>query len=263
MKANTPKPHVLVLIYTCLFIFTASVNAAVITFDEVISGQTSYAYDGDEDGIDDVTFSTTDPEGFNTFGPGANMNFISEPGIEGTTSLGIDLRADFIFGASSNLTFGFALSTTQEINGVTFEVYDDTDHLIASTFHVATYTNLSVRSRFPEALLSLDFEGTAAYCLFKFDAEPPRYIIDNFSGAFGSRPEEQSAVITDYSSTPAGFILEWTPVVGLDAVVKCSSELRYVPFTNISMNLPYPQNSYTDTVHNAESKCFYKVDLVD
>jgi hypothetical protein len=262
MNSKTPKPRLFTLVATCLLVFIGTSNAAVITFDEVIHGEISYAYDGDGDEIDDVIFSTDDPDGFRTVGPGTNMNFIAEPGIEGTTVLGVDLKVEFIWGATSNITFGFAMLTTQEIYGVTFEIYDHTDALLASTFQVATYTDITYDSSFPEALLSLDFEGTAAYGLFKFDAVPTRYIIDNFKGAFGSRPDEQDAVITDFETAPEGFIIEWTPLVGLDSVVKWSSNLAYVPFTSTSMILPYPQNSYTDTVHSAESKCFYRIDLV-
>jgi len=262
MISEIPKVQLFNIVTACLLTSISSSNAAVITFDEVIQGEVSYAYDGDEDGINDVLFSTTDPMGFNTGGPGQNMNFITEPGIEGTTALGVDLRVDFLFGATSNLTFGFAMDTTQEIYGVTFEIYDHTDSLIASTFKVATYTNITVDSSFPEGLFRLDFEGTAAYGLFKFDDVPPRYIIDNFKGAFGSRPDEQGAVITDFAMSPEGVILEWIPLVGLDSVVKWSSDMRYVPFTDASITLPYPKNSYTDTVHNAESKCLYRVDLV-
>lgn len=256
------KTSVISIGTACLLAFTASGNIAEITFDEVVDGAVSYAYDGDGDDIDDVLFSTTDPTGFNTAGPGQYMNFINEPGIEGTTTLETDLRADFIFGATSNISFGFALSTTQEIYGVSFELYNTSDNLIASTFQKATYTNLTTSSDFPEAILSLDFEGTAAYCLFKFDEFPPRYIIDNFIGNFGSRPDEQGAVVTDFTMAPAeGVIIEWVPVFGLDSEVKWSSSL-YLPFTSISTVLPYPQSSYTDIVHSAESEGFYRVELV-
>ena len=36
-------------------------NAALLTFDDLITGQTTYSYDGDGDAIDDVIFTTTDP----------------------------------------------------------------------------------------------------------------------------------------------------------------------------------------------------------
>ena len=246
----------------CLLAFMARGNEAVITFDEVVSGVTSYGYDGDKDDINDVIFSTLDPDGFNTVGPGPDMNFINEPGIEGTTLLGTDLRVDFLFGASANIAFGFAMSTTQEIYGVTFELYDHTDTLIASTYQVATITNVTVSSTFPEAILNLEFTGIAAYGLFKFDEPPSRYIIDNLRGNFGSRPDEQGAVVTSFTHAPEGFIIEWAPLVGLDSVVRWSPDLRLNPFDDLSVVLPYPQSSYTDTVHSADSKCFYRVELV-
>jgi hypothetical protein len=262
MNSEIPKVQVFALGAACLLAFMASSHAAVITFDEVIAGETSYGYDGDADGINDVIFSTSDTNGFNTGGPGTNMNFITEPGIEGTTLLGTDLRVDFLFGASANIAFGFAMSTSQEIYGVTFELYDHADTLIESTYQVAAFTNVTVASDFPEAVLNLEFTGVAAYGLFKFDKPPERYIIDNLQGRFGSRPEEQDAVITSFVHAPEGVIIEWTPVFGLDSVVKCSPDLVLNPFDDLSAVLPYPQNSYTDTVHNADSKCFYRVDLV-
>ena len=76
-----------------------------------------------------------------------------------------------------------------------------------------------------------------------------------FTG-FGS---EASAIITDCASVPSGFRLEWIPVAGWDSVVKCSTDLAFMPFTDLSAPLPYPVNSYTDTVSNG--KCFYRVDL--
>lgn len=67
--------------------------------------------------------------------------------------------------------------------------------------------------------------------------------------------------ITNYGPVASGFMLEWVPVAGWDSMVKCSTNLVETPFTNLSTSLPYPVNSYTDTVHGAEGKCFYRVEL--
>ena len=32
-------------------------------------------------------------------------------------------------------------------------------------------------------------------------------------------------------------------------------------FTNLQDNIPYPQNSYTDTVHGTEGSGFYRIDV--
>jgi hypothetical protein len=61
-------------------LFTIQVQAGTIEFDDVINGAKSYLFDANSDGIYDVNFSTTDVQGFNTSGPGANQLFISEPG---------------------------------------------------------------------------------------------------------------------------------------------------------------------------------------
>ena len=111
-----------------------SASAALITFDDAISGETSYSFDADGDSIDDVIFSTTDPLGFNTSGPGPNQSYIDEPGLEGTTSLLPDLRVDFLNGAVGTLQFGFAMSLGVGLtDGVTFTIFDSTDAVLAST----------------------------------------------------------------------------------------------------------------------------------
>jgi len=170
---------------TALLAVPGVASAAVITFDDLISGETSYGFDGDGDGIDDVVFSTTDPAGFNTVGPGANQNYIDEPGLEGTSELDPDLRVDFVFGASGSLSFGFALnSVVEDPNYVaTFRVYDAGNNLLASQ----TVQGLigPGPTTFIEGLVSVAFAGTASYGLFDF-VSPERYIIDNFEGTFGS-----------------------------------------------------------------------------
>ena len=163
--------------------------AAVITFDELVAGATSFGYDGDGDGVNDVVFSTTDPLGFNTVGPGANMSYINEPGIEGTTLISPDLRVDFLVGAVDAVSFGFAVSTGAALaNAVTFSLFDAADNLLASVTADADFTlpNGIDPSSFPEALVPLAFAGTAAYGTFDFDMTAGRYIIDNFEGTFGT-----------------------------------------------------------------------------
>ncbi|MEM9840589.1 MAG: PEP-CTERM sorting domain-containing protein [Pseudomonadota bacterium] len=170
---------------------TATAQAAEITFDDAISGATFFDFDGDNDGTVDVRFSTTDPSGFNTIGPGLNQTYISEPGLEGTTTLNPDLRVDFFFGAVGSLGFGFATSDIFEnVTSVTFTVFDDMDNMLGST---TVFSTFDTGSDFPEELLNLDFAGVAAYALFDFAGDADRYIIDNFNGTFGNaepRPGE-------------------------------------------------------------------------
>ena len=165
-------------------------QGAVITFDTVVSGSTFFEYDGDGDLITDVIFSTADPTGFNSVGPGTNQAFINEPGIEGTTLLNPDLRVDFVFGAVGSLSFGFAMSLgTGNLDGVTFTVFDAGDNVLASTSLLSNFTMPDgvIPSNFPEGLLSLAFGGVASYALFDFSQnQATRYIIDNFEGTFGS-----------------------------------------------------------------------------
>ena len=91
---------------------SSTVRAATIPFDDIVTGTTSYAYDGDGDMIPDAVFTTPDPAGFNSVGPGTSMLYIVEPGIEGTSQIPESLRVDFTVGATGRMGFGFALCTT-------------------------------------------------------------------------------------------------------------------------------------------------------
>lgn len=197
----------------CL-VFSANVNAALITFDDAIAGATSYAFDGDGDSIDDVIFSTTDPSGFRTAGPGANMSYIDEPGLEGSTLINPDLRVDFLVGAIGSLRFGFALDDFSETlnTHASFEVYNSADTLIASAFEYGFYTlpDGTNRSNFPEGIIDVSFAGTAAYAIFDFNNDVTggqRYIIDNFEGTFGSSevPEPSSLLLMGIGLAGLGF----------------------------------------------------------
>ena len=173
----------LLLLCSALFLLPTA-HAALITFDDAVSGATSFGFDGDGDGIDDVIFSTADPSGFNTIGPGVNQQFINEPGLEGTTLLGEDLRVDFLNGAIGPLGFGFAMSTSGNVVGaVSFSVFDAANNLLSQVLA----NSAQGTSSFTEGLVSTNFAGIAAYATFDFNSGAAgRYIIDNFEGTFGS-----------------------------------------------------------------------------
>ena len=185
MKAMIVKLAALLMV---MGLIATNASAALITFDDLITGETTFGFDGDGDGVDDVIFSTTDPLGFNTVGPSANMTFIDEPGLEGTSLLQVDLRVDFLVGAIGGLSFGFALNSVTEDDFASFELYDSSDNLIASTSELGMFTfpDGTNPSSFPEGEISMLFSGVAAYGLFNFTSDFGRYIIDNLEGTFGS-----------------------------------------------------------------------------
>lgn len=211
------------IVTTSVFMASQALALEVITFDEnVLDGVTSFSFDGNGDNVADVVFSTQDPFGFNTFGPGPNMSYIQEPGLEGTTGIvGEDLRVDFLGGATGNIEFSFAVSegafgeeifdplelTASPRGGVTFSVFDANDNLLNSTFQNSYFTETDFSggglsdlpeiipggsqgiSSFPEAILALNFPGVASYGVFDFEEGPGRYILDNFTGTFDSAAE--------------------------------------------------------------------------
>jgi len=208
------NPSLLSIALFSIVLLTSNIsNAATIDFNAVISGSTSFGFDGDGDTVDDVIFSTTDPSGFNTAGPGPNQSFINEPGLEGTNLLSPDLRVDFLNGAVTNLNFGFAVSGFQSgADGVTFSIFDSNDVILNSIFQSAdiTFPDGVNPSDFPEGFVNLNFMGIASYALFDFSSnEANRFIIDDFSGTFGST-ENISAV-----PVPAAFWLFGSALIGL------------------------------------------------
>jgi hypothetical protein len=192
-------------------------HAITLTFNDAISGSTTYSFDQDGDSVVDAVFSTTDPLGFNTVGPGPNMSYINEPGLEGTTTLAPDLRVDFPLGAVGSLGFGFAVSTGANSPNltVTFRIYGSGGNLLASTTQLAAYTQPvpPTNSSYPEGLVSLPFSGVASYATFDFDnTDASRYIIDNFTGTFASTERPLAAV------TPVPSLSEWG-VVALSMLI--------------------------------------------
>lgn len=191
------QPLVLAALLGSMQMVSAGAHAATITFDDLVTGATSYEFDGDGDGIKDVVFTTSDPSGFNTIGPGLNQSYISEPGLEGTSTLSEDLRVDFFKGPTGHLSFGFALNSSVADSAyyANFRVYDAGGTLLGEKTVMGDYTATpGGTSSFPEGVLDVSFSGKAAYGVFDFTSEFGRYIIDDFTGNYGSVvPEPASA----------------------------------------------------------------------
>ena len=63
---------------------------------------------------------------------------------------------------------------------------DDWRRIRDNLLGTASVVGLFGTSDFPEGIVSLAFDGEAAYATFNFTSGGGRYIIDNFEGTFGS-----------------------------------------------------------------------------
>ncbi len=74
----------------------------------------------------------------------------------------------------------------------------------------------------------------------------------------GTNPTNAASVLrfSSVRPSPAGFILEWSAVTGRVYRVHWSDGLGK-PFQPLGTQMPYPQSTYTDTVHAAQNEGFY------
>lgn len=82
----------------------------------------------------------------------------------------------------------------------------------------------------------------------------------------GHDPNDASSFfqINSWQAVPSSgqpFIVNWEPRYGRIYNVQWSSNLLSNPFSDISGNLAYPANSFTDTVMRAGSQQFYRIDV--
>ncbi len=82
----------------------------------------------------------------------------------------------------------------------------------------------------------------------------------------GYDPTDPNSVfeITSFVAPPAGsspFIITWNPVEGRIYNIGWSSGLLFPPFSDISGDLPFSVNSYTDTVDRTSLQNFYYVEV--
>lgn len=66
--------------------------------------------------------------------------------------------------------------------------------------------------------------------------------------------------ISSIGSSPAGYAIHWTSVSGRVYGIDWTDDLAN-PFVSQTNGIPYPENSWTDTVHSATGEGFYKLDV--
>lgn len=171
----------------------------LITFSTNVFGETSYGFDGNNDGISDVVFTTTSSSAFSPFGPGPNQSYIQQPGLGTSSLLRTDMKAYFIEGATDQINFGFALSTFTVSDSYYAEVriFDEDDNLLGTQTVVADFTSTRFgNSFFPEGEIDITFSGVASYMELSFTSQFGAFIIDNFEGEFttSSAPADEIIV---------------------------------------------------------------------
>jgi len=169
-----------------------SVSAQVIGFESLVPSQTMFEVDINNDGINDVLFSTTDPGGFGNSGPDPNAQvFASGLLLESSSLPDPDIRVDFLGGAIDQLQFGFILLTdvSDLDQGLQLDVFDQSGQPLSSTFQPGEILPLTVTaatgmSQNPEGQMTVSFEGVASYALLDATTTGTRFAIDTFSGTF-------------------------------------------------------------------------------
>jgi hypothetical protein len=79
----------------------------------------------------------------------------------------------------------------------------------------------------------------------------------------GTNPSDPDSAFTASISTnqiPTGFVIEWTSVEDRSYSVGWGKTLTN-DYNVLEEGIEYPQNSYTDTLHNAESTGFYQIEV--
>lgn len=183
---------ILVASAASLLALAQSASAQVIDFEKLVASETMHGVDINNDGINDVLFSTTDPLGFGNGGPNPDTQlYASGLLLESSSTIDPDIRVDFRGGAIDLLQVGFALLT--DVNdvdqGLTLEVFDQTGNQLVSASQRGELLPLNPSfdasvSGFPEGLVSLSFEGVASYALIDATTTGTRFVIDNFAGTF-------------------------------------------------------------------------------
>lgn len=199
-------------------------HAEVITFDDHISGAPFYNFDADQNGQTDIIFSTTDPAGLNTGGPGPDQNFIQEPGLEGTVELTPDLRVDFLRGAVNSISFNYALLSEGPTVGGEFTVFDATGGEISSSFFYGDHSPLDNPGEPSDGFSQEPFEdGSSGETPIVGEIEEPGFAVSAFpegeysvdlGGAtaayatwdFGKAPETPTSPVD--SNLPGRYILD-------------------------------------------------------
>jgi hypothetical protein len=192
-----------------LVALTNNLSAQVVDFETLVATQAVFGFDINNDGIDDVRFSTTNPGGFNTGGPDPSTQVHATGQVLETSSLSApDIRVDFLGGATGPLQVGFALLTdVGELDqGLLIEVFDQANNQLGSTFQrgellpITTGLGSGV-SGFPEGLISVSFPGVASYALLDATTTGTRFVIDDFTGTFSPEtiPEPGSLPVLGFS----------------------------------------------------------------
>lgn len=102
---------------------------------------------------------------------------------------------------------------------------------------------------------------TGAVAAVDVDNDRFNNLDEYISGTVPTDSNSYFKVLGHEISPSTNFVLQWDAVAGRTYRVDWNSDLIYQSFSNISGNLPYPLNSYTDTVERADQQNFYHVEV--
>lgn len=103
--------------------------------------------------------------------------------------------------------------------------------------------------------------STGAVATADADDDGANNLTEYISGYDPTNPDSVFEVTTFSAPTTneTGVVITWDPVEGRIYNVNWNNSLLIGAFTNISGDLPYPANSYTDTVERADGQNFYRI----
>jgi hypothetical protein len=178
-----------------------------------------------------------------------NTNMVQQNSTNGDDDDGIDLNFKTVYTPSESGLYYLRINA-----------YNDTgfpDDIVYSLKYYISSNPDADSDGMPDAWEIEHFGNTHQLASGHGDAD----IFTNYEEYIaGTDPADETSYFAITNAHVGSFIIQWPSIAERYYSVLWSSNLT-AGFTALTNQLEHPQNSYTDTVHNAEESGFYKVDV--